>query len=140
MSILTFLFTDIEGSTRRWEADADAMRSALEAHNTVLRDAVAAHGGTICHFPVHRHRGFDAALGSRPRRNADGTRGPQSRIARSRRSPRRQGVRLHRRWHVRRIRLSPFGCRCRTRHADIATYAFQQIDRVRAQQPPADDR
>ena len=24
--IVTFLFTDIEGSTRRWEADADAMR------------------------------------------------------------------------------------------------------------------
>jgi class 3 adenylate cyclase len=28
--VLTFLFTDIEGSTRRWEADADAMRDALE--------------------------------------------------------------------------------------------------------------
>jgi len=24
---VTFLFTDIEGSTRRWEADADAMRA-----------------------------------------------------------------------------------------------------------------
>jgi class 3 adenylate cyclase len=29
MSVLTFLFTDIEGSTRRWEADAEAMRAAL---------------------------------------------------------------------------------------------------------------
>ena len=28
--VMTFLFTDIEGSTRRWEADADAMRAALE--------------------------------------------------------------------------------------------------------------
>ena len=27
--VVTFLFTDIEGSTRRWEADADAMRAAL---------------------------------------------------------------------------------------------------------------
>jgi WD40 repeat protein len=26
--VVTFLFTDIEGSTRRWEADAEAMRSA----------------------------------------------------------------------------------------------------------------
>jgi hypothetical protein len=26
--VVTFLFTDIEGSTRRWEADADAMRVA----------------------------------------------------------------------------------------------------------------
>ena len=29
--VVTFLFTDIEGSTRRWEADADRMRSALNA-------------------------------------------------------------------------------------------------------------
>jgi predicted ATPase/class 3 adenylate cyclase len=45
--VLTFLFTDIEGSTRRWEADADAMRAALDAHNDVLRDAVAAHDGHV---------------------------------------------------------------------------------------------
>jgi class 3 adenylate cyclase len=35
--VVTFLFTDIEGSTRRWEADADAMRVALSAHDDVLR-------------------------------------------------------------------------------------------------------
>ena len=35
--VVTFLFTDIEGSTRRWEADADAMRAALMAHDEVLR-------------------------------------------------------------------------------------------------------
>jgi class 3 adenylate cyclase len=28
--VVTFLFTDVEGSTRRWEADAQAMRAALE--------------------------------------------------------------------------------------------------------------
>src|SRR6476620_8973893 len=50
MSIVTFLFTDIEGSTRRWEADADAMQLALEAHNRVLRDAVAAHDGTVFNY------------------------------------------------------------------------------------------
>jgi class 3 adenylate cyclase len=33
--VVTFLFTDIEGSPRRWEADADAMRSALLAHDDV---------------------------------------------------------------------------------------------------------
>ncbi|WP_232425698.1 ATP-binding protein [Mycobacterium sp. JS623] len=48
--VLTFLFTDIEGSTRRWEADAKAMRAALETHNQVLRDAVASHGGTIFNY------------------------------------------------------------------------------------------
>ena len=35
--VVTFLFTDIEGSTRRWEADADAMQEALVAHDEVLR-------------------------------------------------------------------------------------------------------
>jgi class 3 adenylate cyclase len=42
MSVVTFLFTDIEGSTRRWEVDADAMRVALEAHDDVLRQAIEA--------------------------------------------------------------------------------------------------
>jgi predicted ATPase len=50
MSVLTFLFTDIEGSTRRWEADADAMGSALEAHNQTLRDAVEAHDGQVFNY------------------------------------------------------------------------------------------
>ena len=34
--VVTFLFTDIEGSTRRWEADADAMRASLLAHDGIL--------------------------------------------------------------------------------------------------------
>ena len=42
---MTFLFTDVEGSTRRWEADADEMRVALAAHEGVLRSAIEAHGG-----------------------------------------------------------------------------------------------
>ena len=45
--VVTFLFTDIEGSTRRWEADADAMRAALLAHDEVLGNAIAAHGGFL---------------------------------------------------------------------------------------------
>jgi class 3 adenylate cyclase len=38
--VVTFLFTDIEGSTRRWEADADAMRASLLAHDKFLRTAI----------------------------------------------------------------------------------------------------
>ena len=45
--VVTFLFTDIEGSTRRWEADADAMRVALAAHDEVLRRAIEAQGGWL---------------------------------------------------------------------------------------------
>ena len=44
---MTFLFTDIEGSTRRWEANADAMRAALLAHDEVLRGAIEGHGGFL---------------------------------------------------------------------------------------------
>ena len=47
---MTFLFTDIEGSTRRWEADAEAMRAALETHNEVLREAVEAHDGHVFNY------------------------------------------------------------------------------------------
>ena len=45
--MVTFLFTDVEGSTRRWEADADGMRVALAAHDDVLRGTVEAHGGWL---------------------------------------------------------------------------------------------
>jgi class 3 adenylate cyclase len=45
--VVTFLFTDIEGSTRRWESDADGMRSALVMHDTVLRAAIEEHGGWL---------------------------------------------------------------------------------------------
>jgi class 3 adenylate cyclase len=45
--VVTFLFTDIEGSTRQREADADAMRAALAAHDEVLRKAIKGHGGFL---------------------------------------------------------------------------------------------
>ena len=41
------MFTDVEGSTRRWEADAQTMRAALAAHDEVLRRAVSAYGGYL---------------------------------------------------------------------------------------------
>ena len=40
--MVTFLFTDVEGSTRRWEADAEGMRAALSAHDEVLRRVIEA--------------------------------------------------------------------------------------------------
>ena len=44
---LTFLFTDIEGSTRLWEAQPSAMRVAVDRHTRLLRDAIAAHQGQV---------------------------------------------------------------------------------------------
>ena len=44
---MTFLFTDVEGSTRRWEADAEGMRAALAAHDEVLRSVIEGHAGWL---------------------------------------------------------------------------------------------
>ena len=44
---VTFLFTDIEGSTRRWETDAEAMRTALAVHDDVLGKAIEGNGGWL---------------------------------------------------------------------------------------------
>jgi class 3 adenylate cyclase len=44
---VTFLFTDIEGSTRLWQADEAAMRAALSRHDELLREAVAGHDGVV---------------------------------------------------------------------------------------------
>ena len=43
----TFLFTDIEGSTRLWEEHAEAMGPALAEHDGILRRAVEAAGGRV---------------------------------------------------------------------------------------------
>src|SRR5438876_11420284 len=44
---VTFLFTDLEISTRLWEQEPDAMRRALARHDVILREVVAAHGGHV---------------------------------------------------------------------------------------------
>lgn len=46
-SITTFLFTDIEGSTRLWDQDPERMRPALARHDAIARSAVEEHGGVI---------------------------------------------------------------------------------------------
>jgi predicted ATPase/class 3 adenylate cyclase len=44
---VTFLFTDIEGSTRLWEQDAAGMEVALANHDAILRRAIETHAGHI---------------------------------------------------------------------------------------------
>jgi class 3 adenylate cyclase len=44
---VTFLFTDVEGSTRLWEAHPAAMRAALVRHDALIEAGVAAHGGAV---------------------------------------------------------------------------------------------
>ncbi len=44
---LTFLFTDLEGSTRLWEKFPDAMKDALKRHDAILTTAIEASGGQV---------------------------------------------------------------------------------------------
>jgi predicted ATPase/class 3 adenylate cyclase len=58
---LTFLFTDIEGSTKLWERDSSVMQVALARHDEILRSAIEERGGYVfktvgdafcCAFPT----------------------------------------------------------------------------------------
>jgi predicted ATPase/class 3 adenylate cyclase len=44
---VTFLFTDIEGSTRLWEERPAQMREALDRHDAILSRTIARHGGRL---------------------------------------------------------------------------------------------
>jgi predicted ATPase/class 3 adenylate cyclase len=44
---VAFLFTDIEGSTARWDADRVAMQEALRRHDVIVRAAIEAHHGYV---------------------------------------------------------------------------------------------
>jgi hypothetical protein len=44
---VTFLLTDIEGSTRLWESVPEAMEVALERHNRVVTGVIEDHGGVV---------------------------------------------------------------------------------------------
>ena len=67
---VTFLFTDIEGSTRHWESSPDAMRPALARHDQLLREAIEGHGGFVfktvgdafCAAFATANQALDAAL------------------------------------------------------------------------------
>jgi predicted ATPase/DNA-binding SARP family transcriptional activator len=45
--VVTFLLTDIEGSSGLWESDAGAMAAALELHDELIARTVDAHGGRL---------------------------------------------------------------------------------------------
>jgi predicted ATPase/class 3 adenylate cyclase len=44
---VTFLFTDIEGSTRVWERHPEAMQMALARHDEILRTVIDANNGSV---------------------------------------------------------------------------------------------
>jgi class 3 adenylate cyclase len=63
---VTFLFTDVEGSTRLWAEHTEAMERALTRHDGLLRRAIDAHAGSVFStagdsFAAAFHRVVDAA-------------------------------------------------------------------------------
>ncbi len=60
---VTFLFTDIESSTARWEADQEEMRTVLARHDELLRVAIGTYGGQVF---KHLGDGLCAAFASAP--------------------------------------------------------------------------
>ncbi|MGC2632753.1 MAG: FxSxx-COOH system tetratricopeptide repeat protein [Candidatus Cybelea sp.] len=44
---VTFAFTDIEGSTARWERDRPAMQEAVRRHDAILRATIVEHRGHV---------------------------------------------------------------------------------------------
>jgi class 3 adenylate cyclase len=44
---VTFLFTDVEDTTKLWEQDAEAMHRTLARHDALLRRAIEAHHGHV---------------------------------------------------------------------------------------------
>ena len=45
--VVTFLFTDVEGSTRLWAADRTAMSASLALHDVIIRGAIESAGGYV---------------------------------------------------------------------------------------------
>ena len=87
---VAILFTDIEGSTARWDADAAAMRQQLARHDQVLTSSITDNGGPS--RQAHGRR-FPRPLqlrkgGRRPRRSQPRYDSPNST------SPRSEGIRI----------------------------------------------
>jgi class 3 adenylate cyclase len=95
---VTFLFTDVEGSTVLWDRHPTAMRDALAEHDRLIRAAVDAHRGYVFttagdSFAVafeHVRDALDAALEIQFESARSGRRGG---VAGPRRHPHRRGDR-----------------------------------------------
>jgi class 3 adenylate cyclase len=76
---VTLLFTDVEGSTRLWDAERDAMAAALRRHDELLRDAIEQAGGYVfktvgdafCAAFSAARSGLDAALAAQQKLAAE---------------------------------------------------------------------
>jgi class 3 adenylate cyclase len=59
--VVTFVFSDIEGSTKLWESDPEGMRASLAQHDAIVRGIIEAADGTVFKLTGD---GFGAAFAS----------------------------------------------------------------------------
>lgn len=59
--VVTFVFSDIEGSTRLWESEPEGMALSLARHDEIVRNIVGTHGGEVF---KHTGDGFGAVFDS----------------------------------------------------------------------------
>ena len=55
--IVTFLFTDVEGSTRLWAADANKTAVSIEIHDSIIKQAILDRGGVVFGWAGDHFRG-----------------------------------------------------------------------------------
>jgi class 3 adenylate cyclase len=75
---VTLLFTDVQGSTRLWDAERDAMGAALRSHDEILRDAIEqadgyvfkTAGDSFCAAFSAARAGLEAALAAQQKLSA----------------------------------------------------------------------
>ena len=55
--IVTFLFTDVEGSTRLWAANAVTASASIEKHDGIIKTAILDRGGVVFGWAGDHFRG-----------------------------------------------------------------------------------
>lgn len=87
--LVTFLFTDVEGSTRHWAADPEATARSLEQHDRIITSAIEERGGFVFGWAGDHFRGAfhdpraavaAAQAAQRSLANADWADGPALRV------------------------------------------------------------
>ena len=86
---VTFHFTDIKGSSTRWEQHFQAMRAAQQRHDLILRQIIDAHGGVVFERPgdafcaafASPPEALRAALAAQRALQASAGAGPRSRLS-----------------------------------------------------------
>jgi class 3 adenylate cyclase len=112
---VTFLFTDLERSTRLWEEHPEAMKGALARHDEILRAAIEARDGYVVKM---RGDGVHAAFAD-PARAVDAAADAQRALA-SEQWPETGALRVRMGIHTGPVEQRDGDCKCQPRSANTS--------------------